>query len=154
MYYIYHIPGVKIGCTTNIKRRTERQGFKSYEILEQHEDGWHAGDRELILQAEYGYTVDQTHYMQIKENASKGTESQKGIALSAEHKAKISNALKGKSKENGRTGIPLSAEHKANISIGKKDIPAIKYPCPHCNQLIGGIGNLKQHINNKHKNKD
>ena len=35
-YYLYHIPGKKIGVTTNIKRRvTEQQGYKEgeYEIL-------------------------------------------------------------------------------------------------------------------------
>ena len=35
-YKIYHIPGKKIGCTTNIKKRVQQeQGYKpgEYEIL-------------------------------------------------------------------------------------------------------------------------
>ena len=35
-YKIYHIPGIKIGCTTNIQKRViETQGYKEgeYEIL-------------------------------------------------------------------------------------------------------------------------
>ena len=35
-YYLYHIPGKKIGVTTNLKSRvTEQQGYKEgeYEVL-------------------------------------------------------------------------------------------------------------------------
>ena len=63
MYYIYHIPGIKIGCTTNINARMSDQGFTNWEILEEYNDGWLAGDRELQLQKEYGYPVDRIHYM-------------------------------------------------------------------------------------------
>jgi hypothetical protein len=63
MHYIYHIPGVKIGCTKNIKQRMRVQGFTEWEILEEHEDGWLAGDREIELQKQYGYPVDNSHYM-------------------------------------------------------------------------------------------
>ena len=41
MYYIYHIPGKKIGVTRNLKNRvTLMQGYKKgeYEVLETHED--------------------------------------------------------------------------------------------------------------------
>ena len=41
MYYIYHIPGVKVGVTTNLKERVERQqGYESgeYKVLTQTED--------------------------------------------------------------------------------------------------------------------
>ena len=50
MYYIYHIPGVKIGCTNDLDKRMSDQGFTNWEILETHEDGWVAGDREIELQ--------------------------------------------------------------------------------------------------------
>ena len=33
-YYIYHIPGVKIGCTSQLKIRMRKQGFTEWEILE------------------------------------------------------------------------------------------------------------------------
>ena len=39
------------------------QGFSQWEILETHEDGWLAGDREQELQKQYGYKVDTSHYM-------------------------------------------------------------------------------------------
>ena len=41
MYYIYHIPGKKIGATRNLKTIvTLMQGYKEgeYEVLEQSED--------------------------------------------------------------------------------------------------------------------
>jgi hypothetical protein len=58
MYYIYHIPGVKIGCTKNLKHRIKSQGFTEYEILEEHYDINLASDRERQLQTKYGYQVD------------------------------------------------------------------------------------------------
>ena len=63
MYYIYHIPGVKIGCTINPKRRIENhQKCKNYEILEEHIDEKEAATRELELQRQYGYKVDSKEY--------------------------------------------------------------------------------------------
>ena len=63
MYYIYHIPGIKIGCTQHYPQRCIDQGFEDYELLESYDDGWLAGDVELKLQKEYGYTIDSCHYM-------------------------------------------------------------------------------------------
>ena len=68
MYYIYHIPGKKIGCTTEYPQRCIAQGFTNYELLETHNDGWLAGDREKELQKEYGYPVDLVHYMISRRN--------------------------------------------------------------------------------------
>ena len=65
MHYIYHIPEKeKIGVSVNVEHRMLEHGWEGfYEILEQHEDGWLAGDRERELQKEYGYKVDKNHYM-------------------------------------------------------------------------------------------
>jgi len=79
MYYIYHIPGKKIGCTNNIKRRMRQQGFTEWEILETYEDGWVAGDREIELQKEYGYPVDTTHYMISIQNRFKWNDNARHI---------------------------------------------------------------------------
>ena len=61
-YYIYHIPKVKIGCTTNPKRRIEEQGYSKFEILEEHTCIDTASIREQELQKEYGYKVDIAPY--------------------------------------------------------------------------------------------
>lgn len=61
-YYIYHINGVKIGCTSQIEKRMYVQGFTNYEILEEHTDIYLASDREIELQKQYGYPVDTKPY--------------------------------------------------------------------------------------------
>jgi hypothetical protein len=62
MYYIYHIPGVKIGCTNNLQRRIREQGFSNYELLEQYSDKFTASNREKELQKKYGYRLDNITY--------------------------------------------------------------------------------------------
>lgn len=79
MYYIYHIPGIKIGCTSNIKRRIKEQNASNYEILEQHSDINIASKREIELQKEYGYKVDtlqynDAHYKNIGKNGGNSTQ--------------------------------------------------------------------------------
>jgi hypothetical protein len=61
-YYIYHIPGVKIGCTKQLKKRIRNQRYTEYEILETHTDIYIASDRERELQKEYGYKMDTSYY--------------------------------------------------------------------------------------------
>ena len=61
-YYIYHIPGVKIGCTSQLTKRMSDQGFTEWEILEEHTDIYIASDREIELQKEYGLPVDKVLY--------------------------------------------------------------------------------------------
>ena len=65
MYYIYHIPEVKIGCSMYPKRRVKKQGYTQFEILEQHIDKNIASNREIQLQIEYGYAVDRIKYNQV-----------------------------------------------------------------------------------------
>jgi hypothetical protein len=62
MYYIYHIEGVKIGCSKNPKRRVKQQGYSEFEILGEYEDINMASERELELQKQYGYKVDFNTY--------------------------------------------------------------------------------------------
>ena len=65
MYYIYHIPGKKIGVTRNLNTRvTLIQGYKEneYEVLEQSEDINYISDREIELQKSYGYKIDLHKY--------------------------------------------------------------------------------------------
>jgi len=70
-YYLYHIPGKKIGVTRDLNKRvTEQQGYEphEYEILEETEDIDEASYMERMLQEEFGYRVDETPYNKLKFN--------------------------------------------------------------------------------------
>jgi NTP pyrophosphatase (non-canonical NTP hydrolase) len=72
MYYLYHIPGKKIGVTRNLNTRvTLMQGYKEneYEVLEQSDDIDYISDREIELQKSYGYK----HLFKMKINATEQT---------------------------------------------------------------------------------
>jgi len=69
-YYIYHIPGKKIGVTRNLLDRvTHQQGYKpsEYEVLESSEDINYISSREIELQKSYGYKVDRKLYKNLFE---------------------------------------------------------------------------------------
>lgn len=67
-YKVYHIPGVKVGCTTDIQKRVvETQGYKQgeYEILLQTDSIAEASQAERILQQDLGYKVDRQLYKDL-----------------------------------------------------------------------------------------
>ena len=71
MYYLYHIPGKKIGVTRDLNTRvTLMQGYKEgeYEVLEQSDDIKFISDREIELQKSYGYKVDRKLYKNLFKN--------------------------------------------------------------------------------------
>jgi len=68
MYYLYHIPGKKIGVTRDLHTRvTLVQGYKEgeYEVLDQSEDIDYISDLELELQQSYGYRKDIQPYKNL-----------------------------------------------------------------------------------------
>lgn len=68
-YYIYHIPGKKIGVTCDLNNRvTVQQGYDSseYDVLESSEDIDYISSKEIELQREYGYKVDMVPYKNLK----------------------------------------------------------------------------------------
>ena len=74
IYYIYHIPGKKIGATSNLNTRvTLMQGYKEgeYEVLEQSTDIDYISDREIELQKSYGYKVDRHKYNNLIKSNNK-----------------------------------------------------------------------------------
>jgi len=73
-YYIYHIPGKKIGVTRDLEERvTKQQGYESdeYEILGEYIDIDDVSSMERMLQKEYGYEVDRVPYNKLKCNNMK-----------------------------------------------------------------------------------
>ena len=70
-YILYHIPGKKIGCTTDLYNRvTDQQGYEpgEYEVIEKSNDIDYISKRELQLQEEYGYRVDRVPYNKLNNN--------------------------------------------------------------------------------------
>lgn len=72
MYYVYHIKGIKVGCTNNLKRRVEKeQGYKDYTVLFESEDIKKASDAERHYQKKLGYKVDTNTYEELNNNKLK-----------------------------------------------------------------------------------
>ena len=74
MYYLYHIPGVKIGVTTNLEDRVERQqGYypDEYEVIMSTTDIDLVSEKERQLQKALGYRVDMKLYSKLKCNKMK-----------------------------------------------------------------------------------
>jgi len=70
-YYLYHIPGKKIGVTRDLKERVERQqGYEPHEygVIMSTEDIDLVSRLELKLQEGYGYRVDEVPYNKLKFN--------------------------------------------------------------------------------------
>ena len=100
MYYIYHIPGIKVGCTKDLKSRTY-QNKREYghqitvELVATIPDKETAKWYEKDLAQYYGYPVGQLYGNQPD---------RKGKSLSQEHKSKISQGVK----DTGRVYIELT----------------------------------------------
>jgi len=68
MYFIYHLPGKKIGVTRNLNKRvTVVQGYQpgEYEVLDSSDDIDYISDQEIELQKSYGYKVDRQKYKDL-----------------------------------------------------------------------------------------
>ena len=68
MYYLYHIPGKKIGVTRNLNNRvTQQQGYAAgeYEVLLTSDDIDFISNKEIELQQSYGYKKDRTLYKNL-----------------------------------------------------------------------------------------
>ena len=67
-FYLYHIPGKKIGVTRNLNKRvTQTQGYKpgEYEVLESSTDIDYISKKEIELQQSYGYRKDHKLYKNL-----------------------------------------------------------------------------------------
>ena len=68
MYYLYHIPGKKIGVTTDLEERVERQqGYDKdeYQVIISTTDIDLVSQREVALQKALGYRVDRKLYKDL-----------------------------------------------------------------------------------------
>ena len=68
IYYLYHIPGKKIGVTRDLNNRvTKQQGYfpDEYEVLDHSTDIDYISKREIELQQSYGYKIDRIEYKNL-----------------------------------------------------------------------------------------
>jgi NTP pyrophosphatase (non-canonical NTP hydrolase) len=119
MYYLYHIPGKKIGVTCNLNRRvtlTQGYGPDEYEVLDQSDDINYISEKEIELQKSYGYKVDIKKYKNLfnkmKINATEQT-STFPVPV---------NKLKGRLRDN--VGLTWQTEF-GQFEITKQNIPWI-----------------------------
>jgi hypothetical protein len=139
MYYIYHIPGIKIGCSVNPKVRVKAQGYSTFEILEEHSDIETASKREIELQIKYGYKVDKGSRIYSikffstmgKVGGSKRTEKQQIARAENRKKSKV------------------FLDSKLQTELGKRGYAAqnIELTCPYCNKVGVGRVMYRHHFN-------
>ena len=70
-YYLYHIPGKKIGVTRDLKYRVEEQqgyGPGEYSILMKSKNIDYVSDQEIYYQKKFGYRIDEVPYNKLKCN--------------------------------------------------------------------------------------
>ena len=70
-YYLYHVPGKKIGVTCNLKHRVEEQqgyNFDEYEVLLKTDDIEFVSNMEIALQKKHGYRIDTQLYKDLYKN--------------------------------------------------------------------------------------
>ena len=122
MYYLYHIPGKKIGVTRDLNTRvTLIQGYKEnqYEVLEQSDDIDYISDREIELQKSYGYKVDRQSYKNLinKNNKMKINATEQTSTFPCPL-----NKLKGQLMDN--LGLSWETSH-GKFTVTKENIPWI-----------------------------
>ena len=70
-YYLYHIPGKKVGITRDLKKRVvEQQGYDyhEFEVLLESDDIDFISNMEIAYQLKNGYRVDEVPYNKLKFN--------------------------------------------------------------------------------------
>jgi hypothetical protein len=156
MYYIYHIPGIKIGCSKNPKRRIKAQGYTEFIILETHTDIQIASEREISLQKEYGLKVDNTLYKQtISSPTLEGMKKGGKIAGKINGIKKRDNGtLKKFQSEGGKVRGPIQGKiNKENGHMSKLGKQMTIYNnriqiCPYCGKESKGVGYSRWHGEN------
>ena len=102
-YYLYHIPGKKIGVTRDLKHRVEeQQGYNQdeYRILMKSDNISFISEQELYLQKQFGYKVDEIPYNKLKFNNKNNIEMNINITEATTTFPCPANKLKGQLMDN------------------------------------------------------
>ena len=116
-YYLYHIPGKKVGVTTNLEERVHKQqGYYpgEYEIIEQSNDIEFISEGERIMQKFYGYRVDDVLYSELMINKNKDLNMNINVTEQTTTFPCPVNKLKGQLMDN--IGMQWETEH-GNLDI-------------------------------------
>jgi hypothetical protein len=153
MYTIYHIPGVKIGCTKHVHKRIKEQGYINYEVLEEHIDINIASDREIALQKQYGYPVDPIPYYKTisaptKQGCIKGgtIAGKKNGPLAFIHGSGFNTTeFRSKGGKIGGTKNAQSGQYAIFTKLGSDKAMTMINTCPHCNVTMNGGNYFRWH---------
>jgi hypothetical protein len=139
-YYIYHIPGVKYGCTQNYPERPASQS-EVYQLTEMHTDIMIASKREkdLNIAADYPWSDTQYYYKMVEMGKTGATSQLK----SGKHNFQNNHY---------HTWNHHTSEHQANAgkiaSTKPNHVSKLEVNCPHC-QRVGGYAAMKRwHFSN------
>lgn len=164
MYYIYHIRGIKFGCTNNPKKR-EKQMRKhygdniSFQIVEEFADIEKAGDAEYNHNKTYGYvSSDRKHYKEMLSMREDITyhygknHHNYGIDLSGDKNPNYGNKWTDEQKKilSQKNSNP-STKTRSKMSEAWKNKE--KLECPHCGKIMN-ISHAKRYHFNNCKNKE
>jgi hypothetical protein len=146
MYTIYHIEGVKIGCSKNPKKRVKGQGYSAFQVLEVHDDIEVASKREIELQLEYGYGRDcAVPYTKSATFATFESCSKAG-KIGGKIGGKISGKMaadRGQLSRMGQIGGKIGGKLTGSIN-GKKSC-AVERTCPYCFKTVRGPSYFMRH---------
>jgi len=121
-YYLYHIPGKKVGVTTNLEERVHKQqGYLpgEYEIIETSDDIEFISIGERIMQKCYGYKVDDVLYSELEFNKNKNLNMNINVTEQTTTFPYPANKLKGHLVEN--MGMSWKTEH-GDVMLTHKSI--------------------------------
>jgi len=135
-YYLYHIPGKKIGVTRDLKYRVEeQQGYNEneYDVILSTDDIQIISEAEISLQKAYGYKVDEIPYNKLKFN---NTDMNINITEQTTTFPCPTNKLKGRLMDN--VGMKWETEHGDCLITDKsidwimKNVQTSKYNTERC----------------------
>ena len=140
-YYIYHIPGVKYGCTQNYPERPASQS-EVYELTEMHTDIMIASKREKELNIAAGYPWSDTqYYYKMVEYGKKVGSIQGKKNVESGHWSKLHSI-------GGLAAKEVGAQSKAGKIGGKSPNNPTQQivTCPHCGRIGQKAGLSQKHF--------
>ena len=152
MYYLYHIKGVKWGCSKNLSKRLKKQGYSltdAYEIIEE-DDLDKAADMEKVLNIRDGYPWRDDQDYRIITKAGKA-------ALLVDYKRYKHTFTKEESSLGAYIAGKYPTEKARNARRTNMNKLNEYKTCPHCNIYARGIGYNRYHgdkckLNPNHQN--